>query len=158
MKLTLKTMERINNRPVQLRAPLSREKIFRTRKRGNQTFRIMRKLTAMLCNKLRRTISRAPRRAKATSEAARIKRTNRIASSTRGSRFLDLAKATKLQFTLNHLSTAMRTTTLPTTSMTTMMSLVVVPTQTMITSRQFQRTSQRTRTSLLCRENRKSTM
>lgn len=155
MKLTLKTMERINNRPVQLRAPLSREKIFRTRKRGNQTFRIMRKLTAMLCNKLRRMILRAPRRAKATSGAARIKRTNQTASNTRGSRFLDLAKATKLQFTLSRLSIAMRTTTQLTTSMITMMCLGQAQMQMMITSQRSRRMSPPlTRTSRPCNENR----
>lgn len=123
MKPILKTMERrINNRPVQIRDPLSSEKIFRIPKKGNLTFRTMRKRTAMLCNKLRRMTSRAPKRAKAISEAARIKRTNQIANNTQVSRFLDLAKAIRLQYTLSLPSTAMRTITLLTTSTTAMMS------------------------------------
>ena len=102
MKPILKTMERrINNRPVQIRDPLSSEKIFRIPKKGNPTFRTMRKQTAMLCNKLRRMISRALKRAKAISEAARIKRTNRIANNTQGSRFLGLVKAIRLRYTLS---------------------------------------------------------
>jgi hypothetical protein len=155
MKLILKTMERINNRPVQIRDPLSREKIFRTRKKGNQTFRIMKKLKAMLCNKLRRMILRARRRAKTTSEAARIKRTNQTASNTRDSRFLDLVKATKLQFTLNRQSIVMRTTMPLTTSTITMMCLVEVQMQMMITSQRSQRMSPRIRTSHPFHVNRK---
>lgn len=158
MRPTLRTMERINNRPVQIRDPLSREKIFKTPKRGSRTFRIMRKLIAMWCNKLRRTILRAHKRAKATSEAARIKRTNQTANNTRDSRFLDLAKATKLLFTLSRPSTAMRTTTLRTTSMMATMSLVEVLTQTMIMSQQSRRTSQLTRMSHRSNADRKSTM
>lgn len=158
MRPTLRTTERISNRPVQIKDLLNREKIFKTRKRGNQTFRIMKKLTAMLCNKLRRTILRAHRRVKATSEVARIKRTNQTANNTRDSRFLDLAKVTKLLFILSHRSTATRTTTQQTTSMMATMCLEVVQTQTMITSQQFRRTSQLTRMWHRFNANRKSTM
>ena len=158
MRPILRTTERINNHLVQIKDPLSRGKICRTRKRGNQTFRLMKKQTAMLCNKLRRTILRAHRRAKATSEAVRIKRTNQTASNTRDNRFLDLAKATKLQFTLSRPSIVMRTTTLRMTSMIMMMYLVQVQMQMMIMSQQSQRMSQHTRMSPLFNGNRKSTM
>ena len=156
MKPILRTMERrINNRPVQIRDPLSSEKISRIPKKGNRTFRTMRKRTAMLCNKLRRMISRALKRAKAISEAARIKRTNQIANNTQVSRFLDLAKATRLQYTLSLPSTAMRTITLLTTSMTGMMSSEEVQTLTMITSQLSLRTSRPISKSHLSQENRK---
>jgi len=158
MKPILKITERINNRPDQIRDPLSREKIFRTPKKGNRTFRIMRKLTAMLCNKLRKMISRAHKRDKAISEAARIKRTNRTANNTLASRFLDLAKATKLRFTLSLPSTAMKATTPQMTLMTVTMSLVEAQTQMTITSQLSQRMSQLTRMSHPSNGNRKQTM
>ena len=158
MRPILRTTELISNPLVQIKDPLSREKICRTPKRGNQTFRLMRKQTAMLCNKLRRTILRAHRRAKATSEAVRIKRTNQTVNNTRDSRFLDLAKATKLQFTLSRPSIVMRMTMLRTTSMIMMMCLVRVLMQTMIMSQQFQRMSQHIRMSPPFNENRKPIM
>lgn len=156
MRPTSRTTELISNLHGQIRDPLSKERIFRTPKKGNRICRIMRRLIVMLCNKLRRMRLRAHRKAKATSEAVKTKRTSQTASSTLGSRSRAPGKATKLRFTRSRRSIVMRTTTRPTTLMITTTCSVAAPTQMMIMSRPFRRTSRVTRMSRLCLESRKS--